>query len=618
MTMSTPDQPVSKDFERWRAQVAGVLRKSGKLGAEDARKDPEALLNVKTYDGVAIKPLYTSADAPAESAAHLLVQAAAAARSDHSAWDVRTLHASPDAAATRRAVLKDLENGASSLWLRVGDGQLPLGALAEALAEVYLELAPISIDAGAQSLQAAEEFLTVCSERGAAAHKIRGDLGVDPYGLQARSGLAADLSAAAVLAARVCASHPSLRTMLVDARVFHDAGGNDGQELAMSLAVGVSYLRALVAAGLDVQQAASQIAFRYAVSGDQFLGMAKLRAARQLWAFVCEASGVAPEHCAQMQHAVTSSAMMTQRDAWTNMLRGTVAGFAAGAAGADAVTVLPFDAAIGQSDDFARRIARATQALLLEESHVGRVSDPAGGSWYVESLTSELAQAAWALFQQLEQAGGWADAWSASLPQGWLEEERETRLRNIARRKDPITGVSEFPNLAEKNVERTPFAAAGPSPDALPSLRYAQLFELLRDRSDAHLVRTGARPRVLLATLGSVASHTARATFMSNLLQAAGIEPVLSGALTSESDLQAALAVQPKLAIACLCGADSAYAAHAAWSASALRAAGVTHLMLAGKPTALEGTGVAVDESVAAGCDAAAVLSSLLKRLDVA
>ena len=616
--MSMPDQPVSKDLERWRAQVAGVLRKSGKLGAEDARKDPEALLNVKTYEGVAIKPLYTSADAPTESAAHSLVQAAAAERSDRSAWDVRTLHANPDAAATRRAVLKDLENGASSVWLRIGDGLLPVGTLGEALAEVYLELAPISIDAGALSLQAADEFLSVCEERGAAPHKVRGDLGVDPYGLQARSGLKADMSAAAALAVRVCASHPSVRTMLVDARVFHDAGGNDAQELAMSLAVGVAYLRALVAVGLDVRQAASQIAFRYAVSGDQFLGMAKLRAARQLWAQVCEASGVSPTECVQMQHAVTSSAMMTQRDAWTNMLRGTVAGFAAGAAGADVVTVLPFDAAIGQSDDFARRIARATQALLLEESHVGRVSDPAGGSWYVESLTSELAQAAWALFQQLEQAGGWAEAWSAGLPQGWLAKEREIRLRNIARRKDPITGVSEFPNLHEKPLERAPVTSLTSSPDALPTLRYAQPFETLRDRSDAHLARTGARPRVLLATLGSVASHTARATYMSNLLQAAGIEPLLSGPLTAEPDLQAALAGQPRLPIACLCGADSAYAAHAAWAAPALRAAGVTHLMLAGKTTALAGTGVLVDESVAAGCDAAAVLSSLLQRLDVA
>ena len=373
-----------------------MLRKLGKLGADDARVDPENLLVTRTLDGVDIKPLYSRVDAPEPTLANALVLQAAGDRTDAAAWDVRTLHAGADAAEARCALLKDLECGASSVWLCVGEGHLPLGSLRDVLGDVYLELAPISIDAGADSLAAAKEFLAVCTERGVDSSKVRGDLGVDPYGLQARTGGDADVDGAVSLAARVAVSHPNLRTMLVDARAFHHAGASDAAELGMSIAVGAAYLRALVEAGLSVDAAALQLAFRYAVTGDQFLGIAKLRAARLLWSRVCEVAGVSPSARKQVQHAVTSMAMMTQRDPWNNMLRGTVAAFAAGTGGADAVTVLPFDAAIGQSDDFARRIARATQALLLEESNVGRVADPAGGSWYVESLTRDLAEAAWA------------------------------------------------------------------------------------------------------------------------------------------------------------------------------------------------------------------------------
>ena len=246
----------------------------------------------------------------------------------------------------------------------------------------------------------------------------------------------------------------------MDALPYHEAGGSAAQELGASLATGVAYLRLLTGAGLTLQEACAQLEFRYAATADQFLTIAKLRAARRLWARVAEASGDV-DAGAQRQHAVTSPVMMARRDPWVNMLRTTVACLSAGAGGADAVTVLPFDHSLGLPDAFARRIARNTSTILLEESHLARVIDPAGGSYYVERLTDELAHAAWDFFQEIERAGGQAAALRSGMLGERLAATWAERGRKLAKRREPITGVSEFPNLAEKPVERES-APAGP------------------------------------------------------------------------------------------------------------------------------------------------------------
>ncbi|MFE3938132.1 methylmalonyl-CoA mutase family protein, partial [Streptomyces goshikiensis] len=233
----------------------------------------------------------------------------------------------------------------------------------------------------------------------------RASRGADPLGHEARTGEVLDLAEAAALARETAAAWPHVRALTVDALPYHEAGGSAAEELGLSLATGVAYLRALEGGGLGVEAALGQLEFRYAATADQFLTIAKLRAARRLWARVAEACG-APEAGAQRQHAVTSPVMMTRRDPWVNMLRTTVACMAAGVGGADSVTVLPFDNELGLPDAFARRIARNTSTILLEESHLARVIDPAGGSYYVEQLTTELAGAAWEFFQTVEKAGG--------------------------------------------------------------------------------------------------------------------------------------------------------------------------------------------------------------------
>lgn len=383
----------------------------------------------------------------------------------------------------------------------------------------------------------------------------------------------------------------------MDALPYHEAGGSAAQELGASLATGVAYLRELTEAGLSVEQAVGQLEFRYAATADQFLTIAKLRAARRLWARVTEVCG-APG--GQTQHAVTSPVMMSRRDPWVNMLRTTVATLAAGVGGAESVTVLPFDHALGLPDAFARRIARNTSTILVEESHLSRVIDPAGGSWYVERLTDELAHAGWEFFQHIEQQGGQAAVLSSGSLRDDLAATWATRSAKLAKRREPITGVSEFPNLTERLPERAP-APVEPS-GGLPRVRRDEAYEELRARSDAHLAATGSRPRIFLAALGPAAAHTARLSFASNLFQAGGIEPVTTGAFADSGATEA-----------CLCSSDALYEEQAASVAGELRSAGAGHVFLAGRPGQYSG----VDAYVFAGCDAVAVLSATLDRMGV-
>ncbi|OPG06396.1 methylmalonyl-CoA mutase family protein [Microbispora sp. GKU 823] len=585
--------------EQWRTLAAEVLRKSGWDGSPD---EAEAALTTTTYDGVAVAPLYDAADLPAAPGTARAVRGPGA-------WDLRQRHADPDPAATREAIQADLENGVTSLWLDLN--AIDPAALPAVLDGVLLDLAPVVLDAGPRTAEAAEAFLRLADGMAEGAALPGGNLGADPIGLAARTGVTVDTGVAVALARRCAAGHPGLRAITVDALPYHDAGGADAEELGCSVATGVAYLRALTGAGLTAEQAFGQLEFRYAATADQFLTIAKLRAARRLWARVAEVTGVAGDPGRQLQHAVTSSAMMTVRDPWVNMLRTTVACFAAGVGGADAVTVQPFDACLGLPDAFARRIARNTQSLLVEEANVARVADPAGGSWYVERLTEDLAARAWEWFREIERAGGMAAALERLVPER-LAATRARRADNLAHRRDPITGVSEFPDLKERPVSRRPgpglaATSASVSGGGLPVMRYAEDFEALRDLADAQ----PSRPTVFLATIGPVAAHTARATFAANLFAAGGVATVTSGPGTDPAAIAAAFR-DCGTPVACLCSSDRLYGEHAAAVAAALREAGARKVWLAGK-----GEYEGVDAILYAGCDALGVLRATFDDLGV-
>ncbi|ANW21516.1 methylmalonyl-CoA mutase subunit beta [Streptomyces clavuligerus] len=613
--------PLAADFpdtshDEWRRLVAGVLRRAGREldGAE-----AEQALSTALEDGITTLPLYTAE--PAGGAPRTgypgsapFTRGGRAEGSVVQGWDVRQRHDRPDPLRTRDAALADLENGVTSLWLTAGSAGLPVASLATAVDGVLLDLAPVVLDAGEEFEEAGREWLRILDEQGV--EGARGNLGADPLGHAARAAVSPavpDRIAAAVELARICDRRADgLRAVTVDALPYHEAGGSAAQELGCALATGVLWLRELTAAGLSAPAALGQLEFRYAATADQFLTIAKLRAARRLWARVAGVCG-APAAGAQLQHAVTSPVMMTRRDPWVNMLRTTVASLAAGVGGADAVTVLPFDHAIGLPDDFARRVARNTSTILIEEAHVARVMDPAGGSWYVERLTEELAHAAWEWFQEIERVGGQVSALRSGLVAETVGATWEARSQRLARRREPVTGVSEFPLLAEAPLERDP-APEGPR-GGLPRVRRDEAFEALRARSDAHLAATGSRPRIFLAALGPASAHTARVTFASNLFQAGGIEPVHDPVSVDAASAAAAFAASGA-ELACVCSSDALYAEQAAAVAEALKAAGARRVHLAGRRP--EDPPAAVDAYVFAGGDAVAVLGSALDLIGVA
>jgi methylmalonyl-CoA mutase len=357
--------------------------------------------------------------------------------------------------------------------------------------------------------------------------------------------------------------------------------------------------------------------------------------------------------------------MMTKRDPYVNMLRNTIAITAAGLGGADNIAVLPHTAAIGLPDAFARRVARNAQLVLLEESNLYRVADPAAGAGGIEDLTARLCAAAWALFQTYDKAGG---AWAA-LEQGLVQRDvaavREQRQAAAARRKDALTGTSDYPNLHEDaarvlDVPRVPApkeAGAKPSIEQLPSIRLAEPFEALRDASDTYLKTTGARPKAFLANLGTPSDFTARATFAKNFYEAGGIEavsndgfvrssPLPSGEKSTakrpgegeqssqqrpdpspapppsaperplptgevKTDLAAMVAAfrASGAKLACLCSSDKVYETQAADAAKALSAAGAI-VQLAGRPGEHEANWrqAGVETFIYVGCDAVSTL----------
>jgi len=281
------------------------------------------------------------------------------------------------------------------------------------------------------------------------------------------------------------------------------------------------------------------------------------------------------------------------------------------------VLVFPFDVAIpdgfpGMATSFARRMARNIQLLLLEESHVGRILDPAGGSWFVEDLTEQLARQSWQHFQSIEKHGGFVDARDYLADQ--IGEIAARRTDDIAHRRTTITGVNEYPNLGEpalpqNDSQNSPLAAGN-------LVRYAAAFETLRDRSDAYLARTGSRPQALLLPLGPLAEHNIRTTFAANLLASGGIEAVNPGTVDADGVAKAvADAGSPTVAV--ICGTDGRYGTEAAAIVEAARREGISHVCLAGPHQAVAETDPKQqpDEFLTAKIDAVEALSSLLSRL---
>ena len=577
-----------------------------------------------------VQPLYTAQDTvpgpgPGQPGFAPFVRGSRVPGPVVAGWDVRQQHAHPDPRRANDAVLADLENGVTSLWLMVGRSGLPVAALPDVLNGVYLDLAGVVLDAGAEFAAAAEQLFALWTEGPAAipAHEATGNLGADPLGLLARTGTDADtaeqLTAAADLAGRCARDFPGVRALTVDALPYHDAGASAEQELGLALSTALAYLRQLTDAGLTAEP------------GGRAAGV-PLRGRRR----------PVPDH---RQAARRPPPVVPRRRGLRRRSRRCGPAPARGDLGRDDDRARPVGEHAAHHDrgperrasaaptrspccpstarsacrtQFARRIARNTQAILHDESSLARVIDPAGGSWYVEQLTDQLARGAWDWFQQIERAGGQQAALGSGLIAGAIAQNWAERSADLAHRREPITGVSEFPNLGERPVVRDP--APTPPSGGLPRVRRAEAFEALRARSDSILAATGARPAMLLATLGPRAVHTARSSFAANLFQAGGIETPISeaagGSKTEQPDVQALAEAftSSGAQAACICSSDALYAEYGEAAAAALKRAGARYVVLAGRPgdrlEAYQRAGV--DDFVYLGCDAVAALTAAL------
>jgi methylmalonyl-CoA mutase len=623
LTLAADFAPAS--YDDWRKLVDGVLK-----GA------PFDKLVGRTYDGLTVEPIYRRA----RDVAPIAGRPAAAP------WQVMQRIDHPDPAAANALVIHDLENGASGLDIEFAGsaGARGFGVIDAAPETVRRLFDGIVFDAGISI--ALHPVIGRGNAGESLAALIEGQR-VDP----ARVNLRFNYQALGTMAVRGHApaawsemERPFAGVVrglmgrgfrgpfvLADGRAVHDAGGSEVQELAFALSLAVAYLRMLEAGGIDLDAARAAISFRLAADADQFLTMAKFRALRLLWARVEAACGLAPKPA--FVAAETAWRMLTRRDPYVNMLRATMATFAAGLAGADAITVLPHTLALGLPDGFARRVARNTQLVLLDESNLAKVSDPAAGSGGIESLTQALCEAAWALFQEIEKAGGVFAALEQNLIQRKVAATGAARQANIARRKEVLTGASAFPNLGEAQVTVLDVKAVEPAPldegkikfDALSPMRLAAPFEALRDRSDKILKAKGARPRVFLANLGAPADFTTRATFAKSFFEVGGIEAVdfLPPLPMREVKEFAALSVAftaSGAALACICSSDKVHAKQAETAAQALQAAGAKHIYLAGRAgeqeAALRAAGV--NEFIFAGDDALAALQRAYRLMDTA
>jgi methylmalonyl-CoA mutase len=614
-----PALPLASEFPPtseadWRKLVDAALK-----GAAFEKR-----LVSQTYDGLRIDPLYARAAGATP----------VAGRAPGAAWTVMQRVDHPDPKAANAQALQDLENGATGLTLVMagsinanGYGLDPSPVtLARVLDGVELD-AGITVDFNLSppTRNVVQTFAALVKNRKIPPASVELRASINPIGGFAASGTSpmpwTNLSRGfAGVVSELASQGFRGGFAAADGRIIHNAGGSEAQELAFALASAVEYLRALEAGGIAPDAARGMIYFRLSADADEFLTIAKFRALRKLWARVEQACGLTPKPA--YVAAETAWRMMTQRDPYVNMLRMTVAIAAAGLGGADSIVALPHTAALGLPDAFARRTARNTQLILLEESNLYRVADPAAGSGAIEDLTGKLCAAAWTQFQEIEKAGGVWAALESGLVQKNVAAVRAEREKAIARRKDALTGTSDYPNLQETaaavldvaKVATPKESAATVSAEPLPRIRLAEPFEALRDKSDAILKKTGARPKVFLANLGRLSEFTARATFAKNFYEAGGIEAVGNDGFKDRPEMIAAFKASGAK-LACLCSSDKVYETEAADAAHALSAAGaVVHL--AGRPGENEDKWrqAGVKSFVFVGCD---VISTLRAAHDI-
>lgn len=638
MSHRDPSDPTSSIRSQWTEMAEASLR--GGQNLEGMRS--------RTEDGFELEVVYFPEDAPAGVEGEVpgdgsFLRGATSVR-PLEAWDLRSPVAHADLETVNHRALAELAGGANSLEIAVrGSVRSGLSSqqgidgpsqLNRALEDVYLDLAPLALDAGLHFEAAAHWAGEVLNRREHDPAFVSGAWNADPLG---DSLLAGDPSAlgealddhiakAASLAVWSAETWPRFTSLRVGGLAVHAGGATDALELAYLASAAIEYLRAMERAELEMERAFDQILMETFLGADVFAGIAKLRALRVLWARVAEVCGVDLARGPRIQ-ATTSPRMLARREPMVNVLRATSATAAAVLGGAEVITTLSYDAAVGDGSLRGRRLARNTQILLREEAFLDRVLDPAGGSWYLEARTQAVAERAWSHLQEIDGMGGAIEAIrTGALPQT-IRDAAEARDERVAKRRPTLVGVSDFARLDDPEEHDS----SGPVPPwrdgALEPISARPLdrrFEALRAASDGALAASGRRPSVWLANLGSLAQHNARSTFVRNALAAGGIAAAEGdGAVRPEGAAEAWLRESGRSSVAVLCSSDPVYLEWGAAAAAALREAGVEQVLLAGRvPRNGDGVGRteledAIDGTVALGMDLASFLEELHRSLGV-
>ncbi|MCB2201048.1 acyl-CoA mutase large subunit family protein [bacterium] len=462
-------------LEQWHEEVVRLLK-----GAPFEKK-----MLTPTYEGITLKPIYTQEDV--EGLEHVkalpgdppYVRGTDPIHYRTHGWEIAQELPYPTYEEFNAALKHDMARGQSAVNLlldeatqagldpdyaqqgQVGKDGTSISSvigLGRALDGLDLSETPIYIQAGSAALPFAALLIALMRRNGQDVSKLRGSIGFDPLaGLATHGSLPISLERAwaeIALLTRWARSHaPQVKTISIWSHMWHEAGANAVQELAIALATGVCYLREMEQRGLSVEETAGKMQFGFSIGGHFFMEIAKLRAARLLWAKVVQASGGSPDAGKMTIHGRTSRRQQTTFDPYTNILRSTTQAFSAVVGGVDSLHVAPFDEALGVPGEFGRRIARNTHIILRDEAHLNNVLDPAGGSWYVETLTDQLSQEAWKLFQQIEAEGGIEKALEKGFLQEMVEATAQERHANLATRKDVQVGINMYPNLAERPVD---------------------------------------------------------------------------------------------------------------------------------------------------------------------
>ena len=601
---------------------AALARKALGLGRDE-------LLTSTTLDGLSLPLLGTRAEWPRRDASGVPGRAPYT-RGVHAEtngrWDIRTLCAEPDAAKANAEILEDLAGGATSIWLLLNGARKAAAArdgvvieqpndLRRVLKDVPASV-PIAFDAGRRAAWLGRMLPEAIPDlRGATIF-----LNLDSIAAAAVSdGMT---GAEAGLVAQIAALSPASRTIGIDTRPYHDAGATPAQELGIAAAAGVAYLAPTIGVeGLDLASAMRQIAFILVTDADFLLSAAKLRAFRRIWARVLDAFG-APAAMHEVHiAAISSERMMTRRDPHTNILRTTAAAFAAAIGGANAITILPYTSRLGAPGSHARRLARNTQNILMEECGLGRVIDAAGGAFGIERLTEDLAQQGWAEFKAIEARHGIAPALTSGYIRDRIAQSWEVARARIAQRSRLITGITDFPLLGEPFVDGAslpwqPHEHASSSQRTigtpLPSHHLDEEFEALRAASDTFFEASGERPKIYLLRIGTEAECAERVAFARALFESGGIEAVLGGLTETAVDAASAF-LDSGVRIAALVSSDEQYARHALAFAHEAKQSGARYLYFVGPPGDLELplSEAGIDAFVDAGIDAVEVLRRL-------